>query len=1111
MSTCPSRRQLWLFLNEKLEGEPAVAVAAHLDICADCQTACKGMDDEPAATVIGVSTTPPLEDAPGAKESVPGYERARLLATGGMGEVYLARDTRLKRTVALKTLRLDRIGLERRFLEEAQIAGQLQHPGIPPVHEVGELPDGRPFFAMKLVEGQTLAALLAERPSPGHELARFVGIFEQICQAVGYAHSRGVIHRDLKPANVMVGAFGEVQVMDWGLAKVVGATEGAIVETDRDGMETRAGSAMGTWAYMPPEQARGEAADERSDVFGLGAILCEVLTGQPPYVGEGKQDRATAGNVAEAVERLDRCGADAELVALAKRCLRAGEQSPAHAGELAAAVAAYRAGVEERLRRAETERAAAQVKAAEERKRRRVVLTGAVAIVVVLLGGIAGTAAGLIWAEARRKQEFHQRVRAENARARTWDVLDAMTSGITGNSLRGQRRLTQQQKDFLARVLTYYQEFAKDDADDEATRMRLAEAAFRVGRIEYLFGRYLLSTEAFTQAVDGYRVLVEENPESPDHRGGLADSQYNLGNALSEVGLEAEAEREYRKAASIYSGLATAHPTAPQFRLGQIGCCNGLCALLLRLSRTTEAEQAARDALAFHEQFSAAQPTAPNHPTVVATAHKNLGVVFFRTSRPAAAVEQFRIAIKILKGGKGTHSSDDEQPTELAPCYAGLGAALHSMGELAEAETQMRKGLSLYQKLRDDEPAIPKYQYEVARSGTNLGVILSARHKIKEAETNYREAQTIFIAMVKSEPASTEYQSSLADNRNKLGILLAFQNRLADSETELSEGVTICRKLVGAHPTVAEYRQKLGILYKNLANVLKMRKDGKAEKILLQVLETFRQLDNDFPTVPEYQSDLAGIHLNLGNHFAGIGRLDKAKAHYLASLATCQQLTKKLPDRTHHWDVMGRTHACLGNLLSQEEQLQEAGAELRKAMKIFKKLSANESADIECHLNLAKIGYNMGLLLERDKKSAEAEEAYSEALAAAKKRLADHPDLREVAASSAEKLRQFATGAGRTKDALRYAREIVTFEPRAAGSRLQLAHHLHEEGQPVAAINQLLEAISLKPTLPDGYAMLGQLLIVSGERQAGLSALRRAARDLRFRRVYEEALRDAQK
>src|SRR6516162_7914304 len=141
-----------------------------------------------------------------------------------MGAILKGRDTDLGRDLAVKVLleaHRDRPEMVHRFVEEAQIGGQLQHPGIVPVYELGAFADRRPYFAMKLVKGQTLARLLAERKKPSDDLPRFLGIFEQVAQTVAYAHARGVIHRDLKPSNIMVGSFGEVQVMDWGLAKVM--------------------------------------------------------------------------------------------------------------------------------------------------------------------------------------------------------------------------------------------------------------------------------------------------------------------------------------------------------------------------------------------------------------------------------------------------------------------------------------------------------------------------------------------------------------------------------------------------------------------------------------------------------------------------------------------------------------------------------------------------------------------------------------------------------------------------------------------------------------------------------------------------------------------------
>jgi serine/threonine-protein kinase len=364
---------------------------------------------------------------------VPGHEILGELGRGGMGVVWRGRDCRLQRELAVKVLRAEMTGqprLIRRFIEEAQVASQLQHPAIPPVHALGELADGRPYFAMKLVKGRTLADLLEARAGPADDRPRLLGIFEQACQAVAYAHSKGVIHRDLKPRNVMVGAFGEVQVMDWGLAKVLkqeppGETVAdpgeSVVETVRTAEAddaTQAGLVLGTYAYMAPEQARGEIArlDRRADVFGLGAILCEVLTGQPPYAGTAEEVKAQArvGHLAVARERLAACGAEAELVELAKRSLSAEpEERPADAAAVAAALTAYLAGVQERLRRAELERAAAearaeaegqaraaaQAKVRAERRARRLTAGLAAAVLALMLLG----AASLLWRERQRE------------------------------------------------------------------------------------------------------------------------------------------------------------------------------------------------------------------------------------------------------------------------------------------------------------------------------------------------------------------------------------------------------------------------------------------------------------------------------------------------------------------------------------------------------------------------------------------------------------------------------------------------------------------------------------------------------------------------------------
>jgi serine/threonine protein kinase len=232
------------------------------------------------------------------------------LGRGGMAEVFLADERDLRRPVAVKVMRHD--GDPALFLREAQVTAQLEHPNIVPIHDVGVTSEGLPFFTMKVVGGRTLAEVLKQRQSR-------LDVLLKICDAVAFAHSRGVVHRDLKPANVMVGEFGEVLVMDWGLAKVENMPDA------RGGVKVAAlgesldGAVVGTPSYMAPEQARGEAADERADVFALGAILYEMLAGVPPHRG-----RTVMEVLQKAQEgRVERPGGPPELVAIAMKALAA--------------------------------------------------------------------------------------------------------------------------------------------------------------------------------------------------------------------------------------------------------------------------------------------------------------------------------------------------------------------------------------------------------------------------------------------------------------------------------------------------------------------------------------------------------------------------------------------------------------------------------------------------------------------------------------------------------------------------------------------------------------------------------------------------------------------
>ncbi len=294
------------------------------------------------------------------------YQIEKECRRGSMGAVFRAYDTHLGREVALKFLLDEHKGnpeMRERFLQEARLTGRLQHPGVVPVYDLHQASGDGLFFSMMFVHGATLKELLRKRLTPSRDLSRFLAAFEKICQTMAFAHSLGVIHRDLKPANFMIGAFGVVRVMDWGLAKVLhenrvgespeprrqpnpppGAMAAMATGDARSGIAS--GGAMGTLAYMAPEQARGETerVDKRADVFGLGAVLCEIITGHPPYTGTTVDElyrRALRADLREAMDRLDGCLAEPRLLMLVKQCLSEDpEARPHHAGEVAAIMTA---------------------------------------------------------------------------------------------------------------------------------------------------------------------------------------------------------------------------------------------------------------------------------------------------------------------------------------------------------------------------------------------------------------------------------------------------------------------------------------------------------------------------------------------------------------------------------------------------------------------------------------------------------------------------------------------------------------------------------------------------------------------------------------------------
>ncbi len=280
------------------------------------------------------------------------YQLGAVLAEGGLATVRDAHDVVLDRKVAVKQLRDRDPGLSMRFMREARLTSRLLHPGIVPVYDLGLADDGTPSYAMKWVAGRSLAEAIARAGGLDERLALVPAVIA-IAEAIAYAHSQRVIHRDLKPANVMLGAFGEVVVIDWGLALEMDEVEDAVAPQREmrpaDPRLTTIGSVLGTPYYMPPEQARGERVDHRADIYAVGAILYQLAAGAPPYDQRGVPptvakepvwSQVAAGPPRPITSVVS--GVPPELTAIIERAMaRSSDDRYASASELATALAAF--------------------------------------------------------------------------------------------------------------------------------------------------------------------------------------------------------------------------------------------------------------------------------------------------------------------------------------------------------------------------------------------------------------------------------------------------------------------------------------------------------------------------------------------------------------------------------------------------------------------------------------------------------------------------------------------------------------------------------------------------------------------------------------------------
>jgi serine/threonine-protein kinase len=605
------------------------------------------------------------------------YRKLEPHARGGLGEVFVALDEELQRRVALKEIQeqyADDAGSQRRFLREAEITGNLEHPGVVPVYGLLRQ-DGRPTYAMRFIKGETLHDALrrfhaAERRGrdPGERSLALRGLltrFVAVCNAVGYAHSRGVIHRDLKPANVMLGAYGETIVVDWGLARVLVQTDPeqttpySLLRLEDKDTATQLGKALGTPAYMPPEQALGEhgRVGIRSDVFALGAMLYALLTGKAPFrdLEQAKLGDFTAPRQVNALtpRALEAVCIKALAVRPEERYASARALSEDVEHWLAdEPVSAYSEPVADRVRR--------------WGRRNRALVTSGVAL---LLASVAGLGLGL-WAVEREKAATRRELaRAEDNLDLAKKAVDAFYALGKEQPLLQKPQMRQVRRLILENVLPFYQDFQEQRPRDAGIQAGLAEQHYRVADILDVIGREPEARSAYERARGLYTQLVEAYPGRPEHRQHLARTHNNLAPVLKALGKREEALAELRQAQEIREMLSGAHPGIPEYQHDLAKTHTHMGLLLADYGRNDEAMTEYRRALDLESRLSKAYPEAPEYQNVSAWIQNCMGSLLDDLGRREQAFDYYRLAQETLSNLVKAHPEVPEYRQDLAATH----------------------------------------------------------------------------------------------------------------------------------------------------------------------------------------------------------------------------------------------------------------------------------------------------------------------------------------------------------------------------------------------------------------------------------------------------------
>jgi len=782
------------------------------------------------------------------------YQILEPLGQGGMGKVFVALDQNLQRKVALKEIRdnaADDPRSRARFLAEAELTSKLEHPGIIPVYSSGSRADGRPYYAMRLIQGEQTGSLQAAihahhshaSTDPAARDLAFRGLLRRVrdvCHTIEYAHSQSVIHRDLKPSNILLGPYGETLVVDWGLAKVLGTEESPenpgsgllFRELGKSVESTLDGKAIGTPEYAAPEQVSGEPASvgPASDIYALGAMLYTLLTGGSPFTRRGTDAETLKRNILEGnfiPPRKIQPRVDHALEAICLKAMRTrpedrypsaramGEDLDRYlAGE---PVNAYREPLPLRFRRWAA-------------RHRTLTVSTFVALLAAVLGLGAISAVQLQASKqleqknnllieqqkatdiqreeavTQRKAANAQRVIAEQRETLAIDAVKQFRDAVAKNAaLKNSPALASLRAGLLQKPQAFFQnlqdEFERQNDKRPESLVRLAEACAELSNLAGELGDYPKSLSLLERAAALYGQALDGADKPPiAWLMAQADLEQQRGVLYRNQGANNKALSAFEQAVKTHQKLLDAYPDNLDLQAQAGSAYNRLASMLGRLGRHTEAQEDMERALAMRTQVNQARPGRKDDLLALAGSHNNLGLLLKGRGKVQQGLAEIERALDIYRELAEKYPQDPEVLSWQENSIFYRGTILCQAGRTQEGISEMEKAIALRLKLTNDQASITEYQAQLAQNYSEISDQYKKEGQLQSALTARLRGIELASALVKSSPGTPRFLLLLMEQHHEHGHLLSLLGQSREAVQAYERALAFQEQVMAVSP-----------------------------------------------------------------------------------------------------------------------------------------------------------------------------------------------------------------------------------------------------------------------------------------------------------------------